>query len=156
MSWTPLCKHISFTPWDRLNEALSITRIDLAAGYLPQWWSSSSIKSSKTEASVDPWKMRERIIPSWAYVGRIWYRWPRWNLSYFLSVGIHAHIALTYIKFANPTPDGCAFVNFSNILFSQTLIPQQDEYLVSTSRATFNGCKIYIIGKRPQFIRTHT
>lgn len=33
-----------------------------------------SIKSSKTEASVEPRKMRHIIIPFWVYAGRIWYR----------------------------------------------------------------------------------
>lgn len=79
--FTPACEHISSILSEWWKDALSITITDFSYGHLPQCWSSSSIKSLNTKASVEPRKMRDIRSPSWEYAGWIWYRWSRWNLA---------------------------------------------------------------------------
>lgn len=85
-SLTPASKHMHLIRSEWWKDALSITNTDLGSGHLPQWWRSCSIKSSKIGASVEPRKTRERSTPSWQYTGKIWYRWPRWNLATWTGV----------------------------------------------------------------------
>lgn len=69
----PASEKISFSRAVWWKDALSMTRTNFRTGHLLQWWSSCSTKSSKTAASVEPWKTRARTILSCVYAGRIWY-----------------------------------------------------------------------------------
>jgi hypothetical protein len=37
-------------------------------------------------ASVEPLKIRDRMMPSWVYAGNIWKRWPRWHFDTWTGV----------------------------------------------------------------------
>ena len=83
---TPASAHKVLIRSEWWNDALSITSTDFGSGHLPQCWRSCSINDSKKAASVEPLKIRDIMIPSWAYAGSIWKRWPRWNFETWTGV----------------------------------------------------------------------